>query len=78
MTLATISPPRMRCIGGISCPSSNRLEDIGICCVDVVVGWHEGPEFGLSNSARPGQYLYLAEAVKKKKERIPPQLSMMR
>ncbi|MFH1122327.1 MAG: FAD-dependent oxidoreductase [Pseudomonadota bacterium] len=46
------------------------LEDIGICCVDVVVGWHEGPEFGLSNSARPGQYLYLAEAVKKK-ARIP-------
>lgn len=42
-----------------------RLEDMGICCVDVVVGWHEGPEFGLSNSARPGQYLYLAEAVKK-------------
>jgi 2,4-dienoyl-CoA reductase (NADPH2) len=42
------------------------LEDRGICCVDVVVGWHEGPEFGLSNSARPGQYLYLAEAVKKK------------
>ncbi len=43
-----------------------RLEDMGICCVDVVVGWHEAPEFGLSNSARPGQYLYLAEAVKKK------------
>ncbi|MFH1954371.1 MAG: FAD-dependent oxidoreductase, partial [Pseudomonadota bacterium] len=35
-----------------------------------VVGWHEGPEFGLSNSARPGQYLYLAEAVKKK-ARVP-------
>lgn len=47
-----------------------RLEDIGICCVDVVVGWHEGPEFGLSNSARPGQYLYLAEGVKKK-ARVP-------
>lgn len=47
-----------------------RLEDMGICCVDVVVGWHEGPEFGLSNSARPGQYLYLAEAVKKK-ARVP-------
>ncbi len=43
-----------------------RLEDMGIGCVDVVVGWHEGPEFGLSNSAKPGQYLYLAEAVKKK------------
>lgn len=47
-----------------------RLEDMGICSVDVVVGWHEGPEFGLSNSAKPGQYLYLAEAVKKK-VRIP-------
>jgi 2,4-dienoyl-CoA reductase (NADPH2) len=43
-----------------------RLEDMGIGGVDVVVGWHEGPEFGLSNSAKPGQYLYLAEAVKKK------------
>jgi 2,4-dienoyl-CoA reductase (NADPH2) len=42
-----------------------RLEEMGICCVDVVVGWHEGSEFGLSNSARQGHYLYLAEAVKK-------------
>jgi len=43
-----------------------RLEEMGICCIDVVVGWHEGGEFGLSNSAKPGQYLYLAETVKKK------------
>ncbi|EFK09283.1 putative NADH oxidase [delta proteobacterium NaphS2] len=43
-----------------------RLEDMGICCVDVVVGWHEGGEFGLSNSAEPGHFLYLAETVKKK------------
>ncbi|EFK07533.1 putative NADH oxidase [delta proteobacterium NaphS2] len=43
-----------------------RLEDMGICCVDVVVGWHEGGEFGLTNSAEPGHFLYLAETVKKK------------
>lgn len=47
-----------------------RLEEMGICCIDVVVGWHEGIEFGLSNSARPGQYLYLSESVKKK-ARVP-------
>ncbi|MFH2044737.1 MAG: dihydro-2-naphthoyl-CoA reductase [Pseudomonadota bacterium] len=42
-----------------------RLVDMGICAVDVVVGWHEAPVGMLSNSVRPGQYLYLGETVKK-------------
>jgi len=42
-----------------------RLEDMGICAVDVVVGWHEAPQGMLSNSVEPLQYLFLAETVKK-------------
>ena len=45
------------------CP---RLEDMGICAIDVVVGWHEAPLGMMNNSVKPGQFLYLAEAVKKK------------
>lgn len=43
-----------------------RLEKMGICAVDVVVGWHEAPVGMLTNSVRPGQFFYLAEEIKKK------------
>ncbi len=45
------------------CP---RLEALGVCAIDVVVGWHEAPRGMMSNSVKPGEYLYLGEAVKKK------------
>ncbi len=45
------------------CP---RLEAMGVCAIDVVVGWHEAPLGMMSNSVKPGQFLYLAEGVKKK------------
>ena len=42
------------------------MEEMGICAIDVVVGWHESRRDMLGNSAREGEYLYLAEEVKKK------------
>ena len=45
------------------CP---RLEALGVCAIDVVVGWHEAPRGMMSNSVKPRQYLYLGEAVKQK------------
>jgi len=46
------------------------LEEIGICAVDVIAGWHEAPVGMLTNSVPEGQPLRLAEAIKKK-ARIP-------
>jgi len=42
------------------------MAEMGVCCVDVVVGWHEAPRAMLTNSVPEGGYLYLAEEVKKR------------
>ena len=42
------------------------MESYGVCCVDIVVGWHEAPKAMLTHSVPEGAWIYLAEAVKKR------------